>query len=200
MSEHYYTPKPTSHLKKKTVTTNINGVSLTFVTATGVFSRQTIDLGTKILLKHALVKETSSVLDLGCGYGIVGIFIAKTVPAAKIVMTDVNERATKLAQENAELNNVVVDIRTGNGYETVQQERFDYILLNPPQTAGRALCFQLIEQAQHHLNKEGIFYLVARHSKGGAVLEQKMNEIFGNAETVARESGFRVYKSVNKSF
>lgn len=195
MPEHYYTEKPTSKLVTKQITVRINGTELKLTTASSTFSREKIDLGTKILIENAEIKKGATVLDLGCGYGVVGITIAKTVPDTNVVLTDVNQRATQLAQENAKQNNVTVDVRTGDSYEPVAGQTFDYILLNPPQTAGRKLCFQLIEQAPAHLSSEGIFYLVARHKKGGAVLEAKMKEIFGNVETVARESGYRVYKS-----
>ena len=196
MAEHYYTKKPTSKLVTEQITVRINETEIKLTTASGIFSREKIDLGTKILIDNIEIKKNAKVLDLGCGYGVIGISIAKIIPDTKVVLTDVNERATQLAKENAKQNNVTVDVRTGDSYETVAGETFDYILLNPPQTAGRKLCFQLIEQAPAHLSSEGIFYLVARHQKGGAMLEAKMKEIFGNAETVARESGYRVYRSV----
>jgi len=196
MAEHYYTPKPTSKLEKKRIMINIKGTEIELNTATGVFAKEKIDLGTKILLENAEIKEKSSVLDLGCGYGIVGITIAKIHPQTQVAMTDINERATKLAKENAKLNNVQAEVLTGDSYSTVADKKFDCILINPPQTAGRELCLQMIEQAIQHLNQKGFLYLVARHKKGGAVLEKKMKEIFGNVEAIAKESGFRVYKSV----
>lgn len=195
-AEHYYTAKPKSKLEKTDVTLTIKDTRITLTTATGVFANAKTDLGTRILLENVQIKEPAKVLDLGCGYGIIGITIAKIFPQTTIVMTDINERATKLAAQNAKLNNVTADVRTGNEYETVAEETFDYILLNPPQAAGRELCFKMIQNAPLHLNKNGAFYLVARHKKGGEVLENKMKEVFGNVEAVARESGFRVYKSV----
>lgn len=198
MTEHYFTKQPQSKIKKKTITATIKGIQIKLTTATGIFSKQKIDLGTKILIENLQIKDNTKILDLGCGYGIVGIALAKLHPSTTILMTDINERATKIAKENSTQNNITADIRTGDGYETVANETFDYILLNPPQTAGRELCFKLIEQAPLHLNKEGVFYIVARHNKGGKVLEHKMKDVFENVETVARESGFRVYKSVKK--
>lgn len=197
-TEHYYTPKPKSKLEKKEIIATIKGIQIPLTTATGIFAKEKIDLGTKILIENVQIKEGAKVLDLGCGYGIVGIAVAKLFPQTKVVMTDVNERATKLAMQNAKLNKVEIDVRTGNGYETVAKETFDCILLNPPQTAGRDICLQMIEQSIKHLNKNGVFYLVARHKKGGQVLEAKMKQTFGNVETITRESGFRVYRSVNQ--
>lgn len=198
MTEHYFTPKPTSKLERKKIIVNIKETEIELNTATGVFSKEKIDLGTRILIENSEVKPDAKVLDLGCGYGIVGITIAKIYSKAKVVMTDINERATKLATENAKLNKVNVDIRAGNEYETVANEKFDCILLNPPQKAGREICYMLIEKSIEHLNLTGELYLVARHQRGGRMLEQKMKEIFGNVQTIARESGFRVYRSTKK--
>ena len=198
MAEHYFTKKPTSKLEKKRIKINILGAEIELNTATGVFSKEKIDLGTRILIENSKITPDAKVLDLGCGYGVVGITIAKIYPQTQVVMTDVNERATKLTTENAKLNNVNTEIRTGNEYETVANEKFDYILLNPPQKAGRDICYLLIEKSIEHLNSSGALYLVARHQRGGRMLEQKMKETFGNVKTIARESGFRVYASVKK--
>jgi len=73
--------------------------------------------------------------------------------------------------------------------------KFDVILLNPPQTAGRKLCFRMIEESRKYLKKGGSLQLVARHNKGGRVLSEKMEEVFGNLETIARKGGYRVYVS-----
>lgn len=195
-TQHYYTPKPASKLVTKTITTIIQGNKFIFVTASSVFSHEKIDLGTRILLENITIQPNSSILDLGCGYGVVGIVIAKTVPNVTVTLTDVNERATETAKKNAKLNHVTTVITTGNLYETVAGQTFDYVLLNPPQTAGRDICITMIEQAPAHLKPNGTFYLVARHKKGGEVLSKKMETVFGNSNIVARESGFRVYKSI----
>ena len=74
-------------------------------------------------------------------------------------------------------------------------EKFDTILLNPPQSAGKKLCFQMIEKSKEHLNKEGLLQLVARPRKGGKTLAGKMKEVFGNVEVIAKGAGFSVYAS-----
>ena len=108
-----------------------------------------------------------------------------------------NEKAVKLAKENIKLNDVKAKLLQGDLYEPVKGKKFDTILVNPPFKAGRKLCFQIIEQAKEHLKKKGALQLVAVHNKGGKVLKEKMEEVFGNAEDLEKKSGYRVYISYN---
>ncbi|MCK5139036.1 MAG: extracellular solute-binding protein [Thermodesulfovibrionia bacterium] len=77
------------------------------------------------------------------------------------------------------------------------KDKFNTILVNPPQTAGKEICFQIIDNAKNHLKERGLLQLVARHNKGGSVLEKRMNQVFGNVEQVAKGSGYRIYVSEN---
>ncbi len=192
---HYYSEKQNIKLNKQEIKAELLGNELTFNTAAGTFSKTRADYGTKLLIKTAKIKENSYVLDLGCGYGPVGIAIAKKHPACKVLMTDINERALKLAQENTKANRIMnAEVRKSNAYDKIP-EKFDTILLNPPQTAGKQLCFRLIEQAKEHLTPRGTFQLVARHNKGGKELGKKMNNTFGNLRDMAKKAGYRVYVS-----
>jgi len=199
MNEHYYTRKPTSKLVKRTINAVLRGNELTLTTGSGTFSPTKIDLGTKLLIESAQLKEGQSILDLGCGYGAVGIALAKDCPSCNVVMTDVNERAVELAKENSKQNKVNAKTVSGDAYEAVKDEMFDSIYLNPPQTAGKEVCIRMIKEAKAHLNKGGKLFLVARHKKGGATLAEFMKETFGNCETITIESGFRVYNSTMPS-
>jgi len=191
MAEHYFTKKPTSKIREQVIKAILRGDEYTFYTASSMFSPSKIDLGTRVLIEHAQVEPGSSVLDLGCGYGPVGIVFAKI---AKVTMTDVNERATKYARKNVQTNDVNAEIISGDMYDAVKS-KFDVILLNPPQTAGKKICNAMIEQAPQHLKKNGSLQLVARHQKGGKQFELKMKEVFGNVETIGKKSGYRVYLS-----
>lgn len=189
--EHYYSKKPTSELKPRTLSFVFRGNSYEFKTGSGVFSPKKIDLGTQVLLKYAEVNEGDELLDLGCGYGVVGIVFSDI---AKVTMTDINERAVSMAKENAKKNSANLTVVSGDGFESIDK-KFNVILLNPPQTAGKKLCFRLIEESKDYLKKEGSLQIVARHQKGGKQLEKHMEETFGNVEILGKKSGFRVYKS-----
>jgi 16S rRNA G1207 methylase RsmC len=198
MTEHYYSEKQTSEFKISKIKAVLRGEEFEFETAPGVFSKTGIDKGSWLMIERAII-NSGKVLDLGCGYGPVGIAIAKTCPDCKVTLTDTNERAIKLSKRNAKRNQVKIQAKKGNMYEPVEGQKFDHILLNPPQTAGKKLCNQMIEEAPEHLNKGGSFWLVARHQVGGKGFEKKMEETFGNVETIKRKSGFRLYLSVKQA-
>ncbi|MBW2968346.1 methyltransferase [Candidatus Woesearchaeota archaeon] len=205
-AEHYYTKQQTSRFEPKKIGLAVAGLEFEMYTAGGVFSPKKLDLGTKLLIEHAEVADGWKVLDLGCGYGAVGVAVKKKVRSAHVVMSDVNTRAAKLANMNLKLNRIAGSEEAGSevlcsdGFQNKKLDamRFDTILLNPPQTAGKQVCFRLIEESYEHLNQGGLLQLVARHQKGGKTLSKKMEEVFGNVKETAKGSGFRVYVSERK--
>lgn len=192
--EHYYSQEQKSDLNLKKIKQKIRNVNFEFYTGSGVFSKEMVDKGTLLLAENMPINKNSKVLDIGCGIGILGIAAAKLFDA-EVVMTDINKRAVNLAKKNMKLNNVKVEIVQGNLYENIKQNDFDVILSNPPQTAGKEICFQLIEQSKNHLKKGGNLQLVARHNKGGRTLSKKMEEVFGNVKVISKKSGYSVYLS-----
>lgn len=198
MEQHYYSEQPESELKLRKINAKLRGKSLEFWTGAGVFSPRRIDPATQLLIEKAKINKTDKVLDLCAGYGPAGITIKKAFPQTQVFLTDINKRAVQLAKKNAKLNNTEVKIESGNLYEPYKEEKFDVILVNPPMAAGRKICYKIIEEAKNHLDKGGTLQLVARHQKGGRMLEKKMQETFGNTETLAKKGGFRVYLSVYK--
>ncbi len=191
---HYHSEKQTSPLRLRKINAFLRGNDLKFFTGSGVFSPDKIDKGSKLLIEEGIIEDGWNVLDMGCGYGVVGISINNVFPKTKIVMTDVNKRAVKLALKNVELNKVKADVKQGNLFEKVD-DKFDTILVNPPQKAGKDVCFSIIEQSVDYLKRKGLLQLVARHQKGGKSLEKKMKEVFGNVRAQAKKSGYRIYVS-----
>ena len=193
--EHYFSEKQESPLSLKKIRQKIKGVDFEFYTASGVFSKEKTDKGTLILAENMVVDKKYDVLDIGCGIGILGIAAAKLFDA-NIVMSDINERAVMLAKKNIKLNNIKSDIYQGNLYDKIKKNDFDVVLSNPPQTAGKEVCFKLIEESKNYLKNNGSLQLVARHNKGGKTLSKKMEEVFGNVKVIAKEAGYWVYLSV----
>jgi 16S rRNA G1207 methylase RsmC len=193
---HYYSEKQDSALKLRKVVEVIRGSELKFFFASGVFSSKKVDKGSLLLAECAIVENNWRVLDLGCGNGVIGIAIAKAFPKAKVVMSDVNERAVKTAMMNCKLNRTPCVVLQGNGFDKIEG-LFDAILLNPPQTAGKDVCTKLIEESKAHLNKGGLLQLVARHNKGGKSLNNFMNDVFKNTIVLKKSGGYRVYASKN---
>jgi 16S rRNA (guanine1207-N2)-methyltransferase len=193
---HYFTPaSPEAPGRERIVRFEDGGRAYRFRTAAGVFSRGGVDRGTRLLLEAADVGGARTILDLGCGYGPLGIVLAGRAPAARVTLVDVNPRAVALAAANIRENAIPnAEARVGDGCAPVGDARFDVIVLNPPIRAGRAVVLRLLREAQAHLAPGGRFYLVARTSQGVRTLARLMGEIFGAVREVERGGGFRVYE------
>ena len=152
--EHYYSEQQKSFLKIKKIGQKIRNADFEFCTSSGVFSKEKIDKGTLILAENMQIAKNSNVLDIGCGIGVLGIVAAKLFNA-NVVMGDINKRAVMLARKNITLNNVKAEVLHGNLYEKLNKNDFDVILSNPPQTAGKELCFKLIEESKNYLKYNG---------------------------------------------
>lgn len=196
MQEHYFTKSPKSELRLKKIKTTLRDREIQFYTGSGLFSISRVDTGSKLLIEKCQIQNNANVLDLGCGYGIIGLSLLNADPTIKLTFSDINERAIKLTKMNLRLHHLDAKVIQSNGFEKIK-EKFDVILLNPPQTAGKELCFKLIKDSKEHLNPNGTLQLVARHNKGGKELSKKMHEVFGNIKDLAKASGYRVYISQN---
>ena len=193
MPDHYYTEMPTSAHDERRIALRALGNDLTFITDAGVFSRDGLDRGTEVLL-DALPALSGRVLDLGCGWGAVGVALGRRWPALDIVMTDINSRAVELARRNLTENGVKATVVQGDGFAAVEG-RFDAIVTNPPIRAGKAVIYGLFAQARDHLKPDGALYVVIRKQQGAPSALKYLKEIYVRAETVGRGSGFHVLRA-----
>lgn len=198
MTQHYFTENPDSEIKEKSFSENISGSQLNFISVSGVFSFETkIDRASLNLIKN-FTPGGSTVLDVGCGYGAIGLFVKALFYEQKITMVDVNNRALDYARKNASINNLEVEILNSNLYGSLSERVFDDIISNPPIAAGKELNRQLITEAYEHLSENGSLWLVAFHNKGGSTLKGIMENVFGNVSDIDKSGGIRVYKSTKK--
>ena len=193
MPDHYYTENPGSAHAERRIALRALGNALTFITDAGVFSRDGLDRGTELLL-DALPPLKGRVLDLGCGWGAVGVALGKRYPELDIVMTDINSRAVGLARRNLAENGVSATVLQGDGFAAVEG-RFDAIVTNPPIRAGKAVVYALFAQAREHLNPGGALYAVVRKQQGAPSALKYLREIYSRAEIVDRGSGFHVMRA-----
>lgn len=191
--EHYFASAPKSQERFGLVRACLCGKPFEFLTASSVFSKRKIDSGTRLLIESMVLPEKGCVLDIGCGYGAVGITAAKLNPSLHLVMTDVNARAVRLAKKNVGLNRVTnIEVLYGFLYEPVQDMKFNSILSNPPVSAGMETVKAIIVGAPSVMAAGGSFQMVIRSKIGSKLLPSLFAETFGNCNIIARESGFRV--------
>ncbi|HUK85317.1 MAG TPA: methyltransferase [Candidatus Acidoferrum sp.] len=175
------------------VRTSLCGRSFEFLTASSVFSKRRVDVGSRLLIESMILPQTGCILDIGCGYGAVGIAAATLNSKLRVIMTDVNVRAVRLAKKNVVLNKVRnAEVLYGHLYEPVEGLVFDCVLSNPPVSAGMETVKAIISQAPKVLVDKGTFQLVIRSKIGVKALPALFNEVFGNCQVLDRESGFRV--------
>lgn len=190
MNDHYYTVHPTSEHDLRRISVRVLGQDLRFDTDAGLFSRDGLDVGTRALLE-ALPALSGRILDLGCGWGPVGVTILKCYPECNVLMTDVNARAVETARANLALNGLNAEVLQGDGFENVPGT-FDWVLTNPPIRTGKAAIYRMFADAAERLNPGGHLVLVIRKQQGAPSALKYLRELFGNAEVIARESGFWV--------
>jgi len=195
-SDHYFTAYPKSKLKLGIIYTNLSGRPFELLTSSGVFSKRRVDLGTRLLIESMILPEKGCVLDVGCGYGAVGVAAATFNPNLRVVMVDVNERAVWLAKQNIELNGVAnAEVRRGHLYEPVADLSFNCVLSNPPVSAGMETVKAIIVEAPKYMADKALFQMVVKSKIGGKRLRTLLEEAFGNVEILARKSGYRVFVS-----
>lgn len=192
---HYFDDN--SHLKseKKEIAYTYRQEDFTFVLDHGVFSKSGIDIGSKVLLDVTSASDLGdAILDLGCGYGTIGIILKRFFPKAEIQMVDVNDRALSLAEENAKRNDAKVCIYKSNVYEKVT-DTFSDIITNPPIRAGKSVIYKMFVEAYEHLQVGGHLWVVIRKSHGADSAKKKITEVFNNCEVVKKDKGFYVLKA-----
>lgn len=196
MTQHYFVREPTAPPRPIRINALIRGRPFRFHSDAGVFSATRVDPGTALLAEVMEVPPGARVLDLGCGYGVLGIVAAVLAPDGLAVLVDRNRRAVELARANIALN----DVRRAyavlaEGGCAFADGVFDVVLTNPPVHAGNQAVFAFIADAQRKLRPGGRFYLVGRTRRGVATFARYMQELFGNLEEVEKKSSWRVYRA-----
>jgi 16S rRNA (guanine1207-N2)-methyltransferase len=201
VSEHYFSKNPTSPEKRGLIKCILRGIDLELLTASGIFSYKRIDNGTRLLVESMVLPNEGGFLDLGCGYGVIGITAALINSCLEVTMTDVNSRAVALTAENAIRNNAMnITTRLGSLYEPVVDVKFETIVTNPPISAGIASVVEpIIINAPEHLKVGGSLQLVVQSNKGGRTIAALIEEAFGEVQILARGGGYRVLKGVKNS-
>ena len=197
MNDHYFTRVPRSESKPAGCEFSYRGTALTFQTDAGVFSRGEVDTGTRLLLEALPEQMEGNILDLGCGWGVIGISIAKKWPETRVTMADVNIRALELSRENAKRNRVEVSCVESDGMAALEGQVFDAVVTNPPIRAGKQVIYKMFADAAKSLNPGGALYLVIRKQQGAESCIRYLQTIFDSVEKLDKSGGFWVLKAAN---
>ena len=197
MNDHYYTRTPQSASRPAECSFTYRGIDLVFETDAGVFSRGEVDTGTRLLLEALPEEMHGEILDLGCGWGVIGISIARKWPGTKVTMADVNTRALDLSRKNAERNRAEVICAESDGMEALADRNFDAVVTNPPIRAGKQVIYKMFADAAQRLKPGGALYLVIRKQQGAESCIRYLETIYAKVEKLDKSGGFWVLKAHN---
>jgi 16S rRNA (guanine1207-N2)-methyltransferase len=196
VSEHYYTKQPSVKHDPHLAEEVLRGHKFTFGTDAGVFSRKGVDYGSKHLIETIELPRNARVLDVGCGYGPIGLAAAYLCPEGHVTMVDINERAIELASANSRRNGIQnVTILQSDLLEKVQGQKFDVILTNPPIRAGKETVHRIFSDAFDCLADGGTLWVVIQKKQGAPSAQTKLESIFNEVTEVSKDKGYRILKA-----
>lgn len=196
MSEHYYSQNQKVESEPKNWNYTLRNRSYRFKTDNGVFSKGEVDFGSKLLIETFEIPVIQGdILDVGCGYGPIGLSMASIMADRTIHMVDVNLRALGLAKENADLNGIRnVQIYESDKLEGIKGNKFAAILTNPPIRAGKKTVHDIFEQSYERLLEGGELWIVIQKKQGAPSAIEKLEQLFSNVETVTKKKGYFILK------
>ncbi|KXZ21166.1 16S rRNA methyltransferase [Bacillus nakamurai] len=198
MSEHYYSEKPSVKSNKQTWSFTLRNKTYTFTSDSGVFSKKEVDFGSRVLIEAFQEPETDGdFLDVGCGYGPIGLSLAGEFTDRTIHMVDVNERAVELSNENAEKNEIKnVRIYQSDLFSNIDSaQTFASIITNPPIRAGKKVVHAIFEKSAEHLRTSGELWIVIQKKQGGPSAIEKLKELFDEVSVVQKKKGYYIIKA-----
>lgn len=195
MNDHYYSQTPTSESRPVSASFCYRGHNLTLMTDAGVFSRGELDSGTRILLEALPEKLSGRILDLGCGWGPVGICVGLENPEAQIVFSDVNERALALTKDNAAKYKIDGTFIQSDGFTSIEGD-FDCVITNPPIRTGKQVIYQMFADAQAHLVENGELYIVIRKQQGAESAKKYLQTLFPDISVIDKSGGYWIIRCI----
>lgn len=198
---HYFTDNRHLEQNRKEISFRFWCFNYSFISDAGVFSKDGIDTGSKILMEsivNTVQALGENVLDVGCGYGTIGVILGKIYPGSKFEMVDVNPRALELAKLNAERNEVEASIHESFCLDSVERNDYSDIITNPPIRAGKQVIYQIFTDAYHHLAPQGHLWVVIRKQHGAESARKKLMDLFANCDVIHKEKGFWILKATKK--
>ena len=194
MTEQYFTQEPKAPHQIISFPFSFRSHDFTFRTDTSVFSRSHVDRGTQLLLEALPLSFEKRVLDLGCGWGVVGCCMKAIWPAADVCLCDINQRAVETAKLNLATNNLCATVIQSDILESVDGS-FDLIVTNPPIRAGKAVVYRFFAQSANALTQDGRLLLVIRTKQGADSAQSFLETLFSSVRIINRGSGIKVFSA-----
>ena len=192
---HYFMNDSNLKSEEKEIKVKIKNKELKFITDNGVFSKKGLDFGTRTLLETIDIDSMKGkVLDFGCGYGPIGIYLALK-KELEVHMIDINRRSLELARRNVFMNHVNVNIYESNIYSNVS-DKFDYIVSNPPIRVGKKILYEILFKAKNYLNKNGELWIVVNKDQGAKSLIRDLEKEY-TVEVKNKKGGFYIIRAIN---
>ena len=198
---HYFQDDPNLASNYKQISFEVNGITMNLLTDNGVFSKGRVDEGSLAFLKVILpLNLGNNILDLGCGYGTIGLTLAIAKKEARVTLADINARALNMCKKNAEALNLSqrVTILQSDIYEKIEGP-YDSIVVNPPIRAGKAVTYRMYEEAKQYLIDGGSLFIVIRKAQGAESASKYIESIFGNIKLLDRHKGYHIYQAVKSN-
>lgn len=190
---HYFSKNLETKSKETIIEYTYKDIAFKFKTDHGVFSKNHVDDATDFLLHQVLINQGERVLDLGCGYGVIGVVVSK-IHRADVTMVDVNERAIHLAKVNLELNNQKAQVFLSDGFNLISNT-YHHIVSNPPIRIGKKAMYQLFLDAKKHLVDQGSLWIVM-HKKHGALSAIDFLGEHYRVKVLKKQKGFHIIQCV----
>ena len=195
--EHYFTNNANLKSEIRTLTYSYENTPFEFFSDNGVFAKNKIDYASKLLVEtfienHKEVEKECTLLDVGCGYGFLGI-VAGKILNINIELVDINKRALHLCERNIKLNEVKGKAYESNAYECVKN-KYEYIITNPPIRAGKKTVLEILKGAKNHLLDNGELWFVINKDQGAKSTEKLLKECY-NVVVLAKSKGFYVFRA-----
>lgn len=196
---HYFSPDQSNPGEDlRIVEESFHQQSYSFITDAGVFSKKRVDFGSRLLIETIEIRSAKEILDLGCGYGPIGLVVASTDhPDVHVTLVDVNPRAVELAKRNAQRNQVVhrTSIYLSDGYDAIPNRYFDLVLFNPPIRAGKSVIYQLFAETKNHLNPGGRLSVVIRKQQGAESARKELRRLYPKVDVLKQKKGYWVMEA-----
>ena len=171
----------------------VKGIKYYFYTDNGIFNKSGLDYGTRLLLNNLDISNKNSFLDIGCGTGVVGIYLKKLNSDFTVDMCDINKRAVDITNKGLKKNNLVDNAFVSDAYSNIES-KYDCIISNPPIHAGKEKVYEIIRGASTHLTASGELWIVMRKDQGALSMMNDNKDLY-NFEIITKDKGFLIIKA-----